>query len=94
MFLYMLPNDVFFAFTQQLFARFERDYVCAWLPPLSLSAGGAVILVLGERVVGLPWESLSLLADKVVCRMPSLKFTTAHMHMVRSVYRGGAWESV
>ncbi len=38
--------------------------------------------MLGEKVVGLPWESLSLLADEVVCRMPSLKFTAAHMHMV------------
>ena len=85
----MLPNGVFYAFTQRLFVKFERTYVGSWFPPLCLSAGGAVILVLGERVVGLPWESLSLLADKVVCRMPSLKFTTAHMHMVRSVYRGG-----
>ena len=68
-------------FVQELFGKFERECVGMLLTPL---AGEAVILMLGERVVGLPWETLSVFKDKVACRMPSLKFTIAHKHMVSS----------
>ena len=67
---------------QELLAKFEQECVGVSLPP---PAGEAVILVLGEKVVGLPWETLSVLKDKVACRMPSLKFTIAHKHMVSMV---------
>lgn len=64
---------------------FERDYIVSSGHLLSPPPNGAVILVLGERVQTIPWETLSLLQDKNVCRMPSLTFMAAHKHMVSLV---------
>ena len=39
-------------------------------------------LILGRQIQHLPWESLPVLTDQVVYRMPSLPFMAAHSVMV------------
>ncbi|XP_078661182.1 separin-like isoform X2 [Branchiostoma floridae x Branchiostoma belcheri] len=46
---------------------------------------GPVILVLDRTLQRLPWESIPLLQQGKVSRMPSLRFILSHLHTMRSV---------
>ena len=47
-----------------------------------ITSNGPVLLILGRRLQQLPWESLPLLQDSVITRMPSLAFAAAHKTLV------------
>ena len=46
------------------------------------SASGPILLILGRHLHQLPWESLPILQDCIITRMPSLSFAAAHKTMV------------
>ena len=49
------------------------------------SDSSTVTLILDRHVQHLPWESLPVLKEHIVCRMPSLPFMAAHRIMVSMI---------
>ena len=71
-----------YTYTQELVYQLQTQWLQEWENLLSASSSSSsfLVLVLGPKVQGLPWEGL--LTAQSVSRMPSLHFMAAHKCMV------------